>query len=452
MTKTEDYPMVTQTNQTQAYCNAECRQRNGSKTVRLAPLGLLIVPGLLIALAGCATPARRVTPPVVVHPPVATRKSPSPIPKPPAKPPRARQVIRTHVPVRYVVRKGDTLWGIASRYLRSPWRWPDIWYLNPAIKNPDLIYPGDLILLGYEHGERELTIERQGRIVASTSRRRLRALMAQSTARSGLSVVTLRPQMIVRPLPHAIAMIPYALIAPFLTRTDALGTRVYDHLPYILRSVRRMPYDAAHERVYVRGLPVATHRHYAVIRMFRAIRDPSTGDRLGYEVEEIGRVRVIRTADPALVELTRSSQPIQEGDRLIPISQAGIHRNIHPTVPSKIIQGQIVDVLPDSPDIGQYAIVIIDRGRMAGLKSGNVLDIFRPGESMSDPMAYGSESDHVRLLPIKVGTALVFKTYAQFSYALVMHEHWQVHVLAPVASPQINPRKVKFIKVARPWD
>ncbi|EQD51598.1 LysM domain protein [mine drainage metagenome] len=125
---------------------------------------------------------------------------------------------------------------------------------------------------------------------------------------------------------------------------------------------------------------------------------------------------------------------------------------MHPTLPSKIIQGQIIDVVPRSPDISQYAIVIINRGRIAGLKSGNVLDIFRPGESLEDPMAFGSESGDVHIRPIKVGTALVFKTYPRFSYALVMTEHWQVHVLAPVASPQINPRNVKFIKVARPWD
>ncbi|EQD53931.1 peptidoglycan-binding LysM [mine drainage metagenome] len=350
------------------------------------------------------------------------------------------------------MRSGDTLWGIASRYLRSPWRWPDIWYLNSKIQNPDLIYPGDVILLGYERGRRELTIERGTSIVASTSRRRLHALLAQSHVQPALPVVTLRPKMIVRPLGRAIAVIPYADIAPFFQRTEAIGADAYRHLPYILRSVRRMPYDASPERIYVRGLTTTTRRHYAVVHVFHAIRDPSTDDRLGYEVEQVGRARLIRNGNPALFELTRSHREISQGDRLIPISQANIRRNIHPTLPSKIIQGQIIDVVPRSPDISQYAIVIINRGRIAGLKSGNVLDIFRPGESLEDPMAFGSESGDVHIRPIKVGTALVFKTYPRFSYALVMTEHWQVHVLAPVASPQINPRNVKFIKVARPWD
>ncbi|MHB1543195.1 MAG: LysM peptidoglycan-binding domain-containing protein [Gammaproteobacteria bacterium] len=370
----------------------------------------------------------------------------------PPKPPSARNIIRANVPVRYVVRAGDTLWGIASRYLRSPWRWPDIWYLNSNIQNPDLIYPGDVILLGYEHGRRELTIERGGSIVASTSLRRLRSLLAQRHVQPALPIVTLRPKIIMHPLGRAIAVIPYADIAPFFQRTEAIGANSYRHLPYILRSVRRMPYDASPERVYVRGLSATTRRHFAVIHVFRAIRDPSTGDRLGYEIEQIGRARLIRSGNPALFELTQSHREIDQGDRLIPISQAGIRRNIHPTLPSKIIQGQIVAVIPNSPDISQYAIVIINRGRIAGLKSGNVLDIFRPGESLEDPMVFGSESGDVHIRPLKVGTALVFKTYARFSYALVMTEHWQVHVLAPVASPQINPRNVKFIKVARPWD
>lgn len=446
--------MFSQTKRAEAYCNADRGPRRDQTAARLS-FGGLFLPGLvLFALAGCTPPTNQMKPVITLHRPVASAEASRPLP--PAAPPSSlrpvRQVIRAHVPVRYVIRSGDTLWGIASRYLRSPWRWPDIWYLNSNIKNPDLIYPGDVILLGYEHGHRELTIERSGQVVASTSQRRLRMLVAQGRARSTLPVMTLRPKMITHPLGPAISVIPYADIAPFFERTEAMGLAAYQHLPYILRSVRRMPYDASPERVYVRGLTATNRRHFAVIHVFHAIRDPSTGDRLGYEIEQVGRARLIRSGDPALFELTHSHREIAQGDRLIPISEAGIRRNIHPSLPSKIIQGQIIAVVPDAPDISQYAIVIINRGRIAGLRSGNVLDIFRPGESLEDPMANGPESGDVHILPFKVGTALVFKSYPRFSYALVLTEHWQVHVLAPVASPQINPRNVKYIKVARPWD
>ncbi len=445
--------MLSQINQALSYCNAGRIWRNDSVRERLSVMGMLIAPLILVLLAGCTPPAIQATPMVRTHPSRAMGKPPaSPHQVLPAKAYPHRNVIRKHVPVRYVIRAGDTLWGIASRYLRSPWRWPDIWYLNSRIQNPDLIYPGDVILLGYEHGQRELTIERGSRIVASTSRRRLHMLLARRHVRPSLPVVRLQPKMIVHPLQRAIPVIPYADIAPFLQRTKAISAKAYDHLPYILRSVRRLPYDASPERVYVRGLPGSTRQHYAVIHKFHTIRDPSTDRRLGYEIEQVGSARLIRNGNPALFELTTSHREIEAGDRLIPISQAGIRRNMHPTLPSKIIQGQIVSVIPNMPDIAQYAIVIINRGRIAGLKAGNVLDIFRPGESLEDPMAFGSESGDIHIRPIKVGTALVFKSYSRFSYALVLTEHWQVHVLAPVASPQINPRNVKFVEVARPWD
>ncbi len=409
---------------------------------------------LSVILASCSSV---VTPPP--HPVTVARVKPITGSSSPAVPSRTHEqsvrrgrLIRVHVPVRYAIRPGDTLWGIASRYLRSPWRWPDIWYLNRGIRNPDLIYPGDVILLGYHNGHRELTIMRGEAPIASTSRRYLAGLLGRRLE-SSFPTVNLRPRMIVRPLHQPIAVIPYADIAPFFDQPRAVSRGAYRHLPYVLRSVRRLTYDAPVERIYVRGLPASgLHRRYALVRLIQPIRQWSSGTRLGYEVLELGTVRLLHLGHPALFLLVHSSVPVQPGDRLMPLTEKGVHQNWTPSLPRTVVQGQIVAMATRFPDIGQYDVVIVDLGRRQGLKPGNVLDVFRPGENVEDPRAFGDRSSDARLLPIKVGTALVFKTYARFSYALILKERWQVHVGAPVASPQIRPQNVKFVKVKRAWD
>ncbi len=417
------------------------------------PIRLALSLSFAVSLASCSStvvPPHRVIAARVKAPTASTSAAPVQTRRQSVQ--RRGRVIRVHVPVRYIIRPGDTLWGIASRYLRSPWRWPDIWYLNRGIRNPDLIYPGDIILLGYHYGHRELTIMRGQAPVASTSRRYLEGLLRQRLE-SSIPTVNLQPQMIVRPLREPINVIPYADIAPFFDQPRAVSLEGYRHLPYVLRSVRRMTYAAPVERVYVRGLPaVGVHRKYALVRLIQPIRQWSSGKRLGYEVLEVGKVRLLHLGHPALFLLVHSTVEIRPGDRLMPLTEKGVYQNWVPSLPRSVVQGQIVAMATRFPDIGQYDIVVIDLGRRQGLRPGNVLDVFRPGENIEDQRALDDRSSDAHILPIKVGTALIFKTYSRFSYALILTEKWQVHVGAPVASPQIRPQNVKFIKVKRPWD
>ena len=101
----------------------------------------------------------------------------------------AGPALKPSAPKDYVVRRGDTLWGIANTFLRDPWTWPEIWYVNPKIANPHRIYPGDTIRLALSSdGRTSLQLVRSG---------------------AGLPGSKLEPMLRSQPLDSAIATIPY---------------------------------------------------------------------------------------------------------------------------------------------------------------------------------------------------------------------------------------------------
>jgi LysM repeat protein len=69
-------------------------------------------------------------------------------------------------PDEYIVQVGDTLWDIANTFLRDPWYWPEVWYVNPQVENPHLIYPGDVLALVTIDGQQRITTKRAGRPAA----------------------------------------------------------------------------------------------------------------------------------------------------------------------------------------------------------------------------------------------------------------------------------------------
>jgi hypothetical protein len=309
-------------------------------------------------------------------------------------------------PDEYVVQVGDTLWDIAGKFLKDPWYWPEIWYVNPDIANPHLIYPGDVIGLVYIDGQPRIT--------------NLRG-----------SAYRMSPQARVTPLTEAINTIPYEAVAAFLRSGKIIEKNEADSLPYFLETRGDHLIAAAGNEIYVRGLAGAQPgSRYNVVHIGDPLRDPDDNRLIGYQGILVGDGTLRRGGDPATVVLTDTSQEAIKGDRLIPES-VDVPLNFFPKAPSSVIDGRILAVVGGVTQIGQYMVVVMNRGSGDGLAVGDVLTVFQAGEEVRDRIKGGK----VKLPDEEAGTVMVFKTYHRVSYGLVMEATEALHVLDFVRNP-----------------
>ena len=309
-------------------------------------------------------------------------------------------------PNEYVVQVGDTLWDIAGTFLKDPWFWPEIWYVNPDIENPHLIYPGDVLGLVYIDGQPRITNVR-----ASTFR--------------------MSPQARVTPLNEAIASIAYEDVAAFLSSGVILEKEQADALPYLLETRGDHLIASAGNQIYVRGLTeTAPGARFNVVHIGDPLYDPDDNRLIGYQGQLIGEGRLRRGGDPATVALTNTSKEARPGDRLIP-AEVDIPLNFFPSAPSSAIDGRIISVVGGVTQIGQYMVVVMNRGSGNGLAVGDVLSVFQTGEVVEDRFRGGS----VVLPEEEAGTIMVFKTFDRISYGLVMEATQAIHVHDVIRNP-----------------
>jgi hypothetical protein len=313
-------------------------------------------------------------------------------------------------PDRYTVVKGDTLWGIAGRFLREPWLWPEIWHVNPQIKNPHLIYPGDTLVLTYADGRPILSLVR------------------------GSYEVKLSPEIRSTPLASAIPAIPVDAVQQFLSRPYVVGRGELADAPYIVAHADEHVIGGAGNRIYVRAIRTDEHTRFDVVRPGPAYRDAETGAFLGYQALYIGEAELQRTGDPATLELLRTTQETREGDRLIPVSDAQPLVTFFPKAPDQQVRGSIIGVLGGITEIGQFNVVALDRGAEAGLAPGDVLAIESRGETIKDTVTH-SRHKRVTLPDEQAGHLMVFRTFPRVSFALVMDAIRAIHVRDRVHNP-----------------
>lgn len=318
-------------------------------------------------------------------------------------------------PDQYTVQQGDTLWDIASTFLSDPWYWPEVWYVNPQVENPHLIYPGDVLAL--------VTIDGQPRI---------------TTARG--SAYRLSPQARVTPLEESIQTIAYDDISSFLSRGLVLEREQANSLPYILATREDHIIAAAGNDVYIRGgSPAAAGTRFSVVNVGDELVDPDDGKTVGYQAQYVGEGILSRGGDPATVTLTDTTREALLGDRLIQ-EEDEQPMNFFPKAPDYEIDGRIISVVDGVSLIGQYQVVVVNRGSRDGLVPGDVLDVFQTGEVVRDRFSSGflarsAGGEKVRLPDEQAGTVMMFKVYDRIGYGLVMEATDTIRVLDTIRNP-----------------
>ncbi len=311
-------------------------------------------------------------------------------------------------PTEYTVVKGDTLWDISAMFLRDPWRWPDIWHANQQIDNPHLIYPGDVLSLVYVNGHPKLMLNR--------------------------GTVKLSPQIRSTPVDDAIPVVPIDAIKSFLSRPYVVEAGQLENAPYIVAFADEHIMGGSGQRYYARGLDGTTSK-YDVVRQGGDYLDSETGEVLGHEAIYIGSSQVQKTGDPATMLLTRTQQESLPGDRMLPAEEDVALMNFHPKIPSSQVDGAIISVMNGVTQIGQYNVVVIDRGTENGLEVGDVLHIKRRGETIVDDIS-PERGDTVKLPDEDAGLLMVFRTFNRVSFGIVMHTTHAMHINDKVSSVQ----------------
>lgn len=340
--------------------------------------------------------------------------------------------VRQDAPERYVVKKGDTLWDISALYLSEPWRWPQLWQMNPQINNPHLIFPGDVLKLVYGPDGRPMLV-RDERVIRLSPRAR---------------VTDTRP--------GAVTTLPLAMIRPFLTHDKLMTDEELRGHPYILGANSSIKNATEGHILYVKG-ELELGKGYAIYRRGKAYIDPETKDTLGHELNLVATSRAFRagnaaTNEPASLQVMDARREIRQGDFVLPaLDTEALPAYFHMSRPTQLVEGLIIDTTSNLREFSKWDIVIINRGSQEQLQPGHMLTILRPSPAVVDsdngrPVYLEDANRYQRLarnfgheqmnMPREmVGHLMVFKVTERASYAIVTETFRPVRVGDHIITP-----------------
>jgi len=343
-------------------------------------------------------------------------------------------------PQQYVVKKGDTLWDIAGVFLRDPWYWPEIWYVNPEIQNPHLIYPGDVLNLVYVDGKPRITVGTAG-------------------------VVRLSPEVRTSPLDQAIRAIPYDMLMDFVGRPTLIDRSQIKRVPYIVGVRDNHIVGSTENEVYAADLkdPQAGER-YTIVNIGDELIDPDNGDLLGYIGHWAGTGEVIQSTGAVVpgsssifkmkreqplthLRVLDTGREIMQGDKVF-TAKVDFGDDFVPSAPGNPdILGQVIAVVDGVYVAGRYQVLAINRGKKHGLAPGNTLGVFYRGEIVRDRfdrgnawMNYTANYRSVRLPDERSATLMLFQVYDRMSYGIVMESSQAIRRGDFIASPAYGHR------------
>lgn len=359
--------------------------------------------------------------------------------------------LQNNHPDRHVVVKGDTLWGISAKFLKDPWQWPKVWKMNRAeIKNPHLIYPGDVVVLDTSSGSPQLKVLRE--------------------------TVTLQPGVREEALEsEAIPTISPSVIDPFLSQPLVIDNGKLDDAPRIVSGPDNRVILSPGSRVYLNEIKEGEGTHWNIFRPGEKLIDPDTKEVLGTEAIYLGDVNVTRYGAPATGEIVRAKEEIFTKDRLV-VSHDAFQSSYIPRAPDNQINGRIMRIYGGVAEAGPNMVISINRGKQDGLEEGHVLAISRYGKIIKDPeykdgtksvvpeekklkelnFDVGTDAEgkkvvnfekekpitqaalkpgQVKLPDERVGLVMIFRTFDRVSYGLITSASDAIYTLDSVHTP-----------------
>jgi hypothetical protein len=344
-----------------------------------------------------------------------------------------------NAPDSYTVKSGDTLWAISGLYLKQPWRWPELWGMNLSdIRNPHLIYPGQVLTLDKSSG---------------------RAVLRAGGAAGGIPTVKVSPRTRYGTLADAaIPTLPSHLLEPFLAEPLLVDEAAHLRAPRLIGADNERVLFAKGDRVYARASQaqdLATEKNspslFRVYRNATPLRDPSTNQILAYEAQYLGSAELVRGESvrdvtgkdgkpakeivPATLDIVGNKEEMRTGDRLIPEPKREFPTYV-PRAPGRAIDGvRVMSIYGNAvARAGQNVVVSLNKGAADGLEVGHVMAIIKDGRTVTDSTV--TPRQEIKLPDERNGLAMVFRTFDKVSYALIL----QINDGVKVGDRLLNPR------------
>jgi len=348
-----------------------------------------------------------------------------------------------NAPDNYTVKRGDTLWAISKIFLKSPWRWPELWGMNlNDIKNPHLIYPGQRLFLEKKNGMATLRTSPAGAADAAPT-----------------DTVKVSPRTRYETLGNgALPTIDFNQIESFLAEPIVVDEKGLTAAPRIVAGAQEgRVLLTKGDRAYARGTVDAPllddqrqEKQYRIFRNATPLKDPGTGEVLGYEAQYIGSATLVRSettqqntgADgkavtdivPATIDIVGAKEEMRAGDRMVAEPERQFP-NYAPRAPEGKVDGRIVSVYGSAVvNAAQNQVVVINRGTKDGMQNGYVMAILKDGLRMQDKT--DATKPQIKLPDERNGLLMVFRTFERVSYALVLEVTEGVRVGDRLASPR----------------